>query len=158
LLAFSIRIPQSEIRNGVAMAQRNRAAVRSAVHKRIRRKVRGSTERPRLAVYRSLNHIYAQVIDDERGQTLASASTTEKDLRGGTGGNIEAAQRIGRIIAERALAAGIESVVFDRGGYLYHGRVKALTDAAREAGLNKDEAAPAAAEAAAGNEEESREQ
>src|SRR5438045_9507696 len=123
------------------MAQRNRAAVRSAVHKRIRRKVRGSTKRPRLAVYRSINHIYAKVIDDERGQTLVSASTTEKDLRGATGGNIEAAQRIGRTIAERALAAGINSVVFDRGGYLYHGRVKALTDAAREAGLNKDEAA-----------------
>ena len=123
------------------MAQRNRAAVRSAVHKRIRRKVRGSTERPRLAVYRSINHIYAQVIDDERGLTLASASTTEKDLRGATGGNIEAAQRVGRTIAERALAAGITSVVFDRGGYLYHGRVKALTDAARAAGLNRDEAA-----------------
>jgi large subunit ribosomal protein L18 len=122
------------------MAQRDRAAVRNAVHKRIRRKVRGSTERPRLAVYRSLNHIYAQVIDDERGQTLASASTTEKDLRGGSGGNIEAAERIGRTIAERALAAGIEQVVFDRGGYLYHGRVKALTDAARGAGLNKNEA------------------
>jgi large subunit ribosomal protein L18 len=137
------------------MAQRNRAAVRSAVHKRIRRKVRGSTERPRLAVYRSLNHIYAQVIDDERGQTLASASTTEKDLRGGTGGNVEAAQRVGRTIAERALAAGIESVVFDRGGYLYHGRVKALTDAAREAGLNKDEAAAAESN---GDEEENREQ
>jgi large subunit ribosomal protein L18 len=125
------------------MAQRNRAVVRSAIHKRIRRKVRGSTERPRLAVYRSLNHIYAQVIDDERGQTLVSASTTEKDLRSGTGGNIEAAQRIGRTIAERAIAAGISSVVFDRGGYLYHGRVKALTDAAREAGLNKDESAQA---------------
>jgi large subunit ribosomal protein L18 len=125
------------------MAQRNRAAVRNAVHKRIRRKVRGSTERPRLAVYRSLNHIYAQVIDDERGQTLISASTTEKDLRSGTGGNIEAAERIGRTIAERAIAAGINSVVFDRGGYLYHGRVKALTDAAREAGLNKDESAQA---------------
>src|ERR671916_830922 len=124
------------------MAQRNRAAVRNAVHRRIRRKVRGSTERPRLAIYRSLNHIYAQIIDDERGQTLVSASTTEKDLRGGTGGNIEAAQRVGRTIAERALAAGIEQVVFDRGGYLYHGRVKALTDAAREAGLNKEEAAP----------------
>ena len=142
------------------MAQRNRAAVRSAVHKRIRRKVRGSTERPRLAVYRSLNHIYAQVIDDERGQTLVSASTTEKDLRGGTGGNIEAAERVGRTIAERALAAGIESVVFDRGGYLYHGRVKALTDAAREAGLNKDEAAATApAEGdGGGGEEENREQ
>src|SRR5215212_3457849 len=101
------------------MAQRNRAAVRNAVHRRIRRKVRGSTERPRLAVYRSLNHIYAQVIDDERGQTLAAASTTEKDLRGSTGGNLEAAQRVGRAIAERALAAGIERVVFDRGGYVY---------------------------------------
>jgi large subunit ribosomal protein L18 len=111
------------------------------VHKRIRRKVRGTTERPRLAIYRSLNHIYAQVIDDERGLTLASASTTEKDLRSGTGGNVEAAQRIGRTIAERAMAAGISNVVFDRGGYLYHGRVKALTDAAREAGLNKDETA-----------------
>lgn len=123
------------------MANRNRADVRGAIHKRIRRKVHGSTERPRLAIYRSLNHIYAQVIDDERGQTLCSASTTEKDLRGTTGGNIEAAERIGRVIAERARAAGINQVVFDRGGYLYHGRVKALTDAAREAGLNKDEAA-----------------
>jgi large subunit ribosomal protein L18 len=142
------------------MAQRNRAAVRSAVHKRIRRKVRGSTERPRLAVYRSLNHIYAQVIDDERGLTLASASTTEKDLRGATGGNLEAAQRIGRTIAERALAAGINSVVFDRGGYLYHGRVKALTDAAREAGLNKDEAQAEAQDEAASPEgsEDNREQ
>ena len=123
------------------MANRNRAEVRRAVHQRIRRKVRGSTERPRLAIYRSLNHIYAQVIDDERGQTLASASTTEKDLRGGTGGNIEAAERVGKTIAERAIQAGIKQVVFDRGGYLYHGRVKALTDAAREAGLNQDEKA-----------------
>jgi large subunit ribosomal protein L18 len=123
------------------MANRDRAAVRNAVHRRIRRKVRGTTERPRLAIYRSLNHIYAQVIDDERGATLASASTTEKDLRGGTGGNVEAAERVGRTIAERAMAAGVSSVVFDRGGYLYHGRVKALTDAAREAGLNKDESA-----------------
>ncbi len=123
------------------MANRNRADVRGAIHKRIRRKVHGSTERPRLAIYRSLNHIYAQLIDDERGQTIVSASTTEKDLRGTTGGNIEAAERVGRVIAERARAAGINQVVFDRGGYLYHGRVKALTDAAREAGLNKDEAA-----------------
>jgi large subunit ribosomal protein L18 len=136
------------------MANRNRAEVRRAVHQRIRRKVRGTTERPRLAIYRSLNHIYAQVIDDEQGKTLASASTTEKDLRGGTGGNIDAAQRVGRSIAERALAAGISSVVFDRGGYLYHGRVKALTDAAREAGLNKDEAAAVSEEAAAGEGEE----
>jgi large subunit ribosomal protein L18 len=125
------------------MAQRNRAEVRTAVHKRIRRKVRGSTERPRLAVYRSLNHIYAQIIDDELGKTLASASTTEKTLGVEKGGNIDAAQRIGRTIAERALAAGINQVVFDRGGYLYHGRVKALTDAAREAGLNKDNQAAA---------------
>lgn len=131
------------------MAKRDRAEVRSAVHRRIRRKVRGTTERPRLAIYRSLNHIYAQIIDDEKATTLASASTTEKDLRGGTGGNVEAAQRVGRAIAERALAAGINHVVFDRGGYVYHGRVRALTEAAREAGLNRDEAA--AAQAAGGN-------
>jgi large subunit ribosomal protein L18 len=124
------------------MASRDRAAVRNAVHRRIRRKVQGSTERPRLAIYRSLNHIYAQVIDDEQGRTLASASTTEKDLRGATGGNVEAAERVGRTIAERAQAAGISQVVFDRGGYLYHGRVKALTDAARAAGLNRDETTP----------------
>jgi large subunit ribosomal protein L18 len=102
--------------------------------------VRGSTERPRLAIYRSLNHIYAQLIDDERGQTIVSASTTEKDLKGSTGGNLDAARRVGRAIAERAIGAGINSVVFDRGGYVYHGRIKALTDAAREAGLNKEEA------------------
>jgi len=127
------------------MASRNRAEVRSAVHRRIRRKVRGTTERPRLAVYRSLNHIYAQLIDDEKAQTLASASTTEKTLGVKTGGNIEAAKKIGQTIAERALAAGISSVVFDRGGYLYHGRVKALTDAARAAGLNKNEVVEAEA-------------
>ena len=124
------------------MANRDRAAVRNAVHRRIRRKVQGSTARPRLAIYRSLNHIYAQVIDDEQGRTLASASTTEKDLKGATGGNIEAAERVGRTIAERAQAAGVSQVVFDRGGYLYHGRVKALTDAARAAGLNRDETTP----------------
>jgi large subunit ribosomal protein L18 len=138
------------------MANRKRAEVRNAIHKRIRRKVRGTTERPRLAIYRSLNHIYAQVIDDERGQTLASASTTEKDLRGATGGNIEAAERIGKTIAERAQAAGISQVVFDRGGYLYHGRIKALTDAARTAGLNQNEAATqegGEAAEAAGNQE-----
>jgi large subunit ribosomal protein L18 len=121
------------------MANTNRAEVRSAIHTRIRRKVKGSTERPRLAIYRSLNHIYAQVIDDQLGQTLVSASTTEKDLRGNTGGNLDAARRVGQTIAERALAKGIEQVVFDRGGYLYHGRIKALTDAARAAGLNKNE-------------------
>ena len=121
------------------MAQTNRAEIRNAIHHRIRRKVKGNTERPRLAIYRSLNHIYAQVIDDRVGTTLVSASTTEKDLRGGTGGNLDAARRVGQVIAERAIAKGIEQVVFDRGGYLYHGRVKALTDAARAAGLNKNE-------------------
>ena len=125
------------------MANTSRAIVREAIHRRIRRKVKGSSERPRLAVYRSLNHIYAQVVDDLNGQTIVSASTTEKDLRGTTGGNLEAARRIGTAIAQRALEKGIESVVFDRGGYLYHGRVKALTDAARAAGLNKDEAVAA---------------
>jgi len=121
------------------MAKKDKAAVRRAVHTRIRRRVRGTQERPRLAIFRSLNHIYAQVIDDERAVTIASASTVEKDLRGGTGGNIEAAQRVGRAIAERAIAAGVEQVVFDRGGFRFHGRIKALTDAAREAGLNKNE-------------------
>ena len=117
------------------MAQKDKATVRRAVHKRIRRKVQGTAERPRLAIYRSLNHIYAQVIDDEQGRTIAAASTTEKDLRGSTGGNVEAAERVGRAIAERASAKGISSVVFDRGGYLYHGRVKALADGARKEGL-----------------------
>jgi large subunit ribosomal protein L18 len=96
-----------------------------------------------------LNHIYAQVIDDVQSRTIVAASTTEKSLGAKTGGNIEAAKLIGQTIAERALAAGVERVVFDRGGYLYHGRVKALTDAARAAGLNKDEVREAeAAEAA----------
>ena len=132
------------------MANTSRAEIRTAIHSRIRRKVRGNTERPRLAIYRSLNHIYAQVIDDRVGQTLVSASTTEKDLRAGSGGNLDAARRVGQTIAERAIAKGIESVVFDRGGYLYHGRIKALTDAARAAGLNKNEvvAEPDAAEEA----------
>lgn len=131
------------------MAKRIRAEVRNAVHRRIRRKVRGTTERPRLAVYRSLNHIYAQVIDDEQARTIVAASTTEKTLGAKTGGNIEAAKLIGQTIAERALAAGVERVVFDRGGYLYHGRVRALTDAARAAGLNKDEVAETEAKNAA---------
>jgi large subunit ribosomal protein L18 len=122
------------------MSNTSRAEVRTAIHARIRRKVKGDTEKPRLAIYRSLNHIYAQVIDDRLGKTIVSASTTEKDLRGNTGGNLDAARRIGQAIAERAIAKGIEQVVFDRGGYLYHGRVKALTDAARAAGLNKNEA------------------
>jgi large subunit ribosomal protein L18 len=139
-IGFSCSNRQSEIGNEEGMANTSRAVIRTAIHKRIRRKVRGSTERPRLAVYRSLNHIYAQVIDDYQGQTVVSASTTEKELRGASGGNVDAARRVGKAIAERALAKGIEQVVFDRGGYLYHGRIKALTDAARAAGLNKNEA------------------
>ena len=133
------------------MANTNRAEMRTAIHSRIRRKVKGNTERPRLAIYRSLKHISAQVIDDRVGLTLVSASSTEKDLRTGTGGNLDAARRIGQAIAERAIAKGIEQVVFDRGGYLYHGRIKALTDAARAAGLNKNEvvAEPEAEEPAA---------
>lgn len=122
------------------MGQKSRADIRRGVHSRIRKKVRGSAERPRLAVFRSLKHIYAQVIDDDSGKTLASASTAEKAFSG-NGGNISGATAIGKTIAERALAAGVSNVVFDRGGYLYHGRVKALLDATREAGLNKNEAA-----------------
>jgi large subunit ribosomal protein L18 len=110
---------------------------RLRVHERVRRRVEGSTERPRLCVYRSLGHIYAQLIDDKTGKTLVSASSvdqeTKKNLKGG--GNIAAAKVIGKAVAERAKAAGVVKVVFDRGGYKYHGRVKALADAAREAGL-----------------------
>ncbi len=122
------------------MGQKSRADIRQGVHSRIRKKVRGSADRPRLAVFRSLNHIYAQVIDDQSGKTLATASTTEKSLGVTSGGNVEAARAIGKTIAERAQQAGISTVVFDRGGYVYHGRVKALLDATREAGLNKHEA------------------
>lgn len=122
------------------MGQKSRAVIRQGVHSRIRKKVSGSAERPRLAVFRSLNHIYAQVIDDVSGKTLATASTAEKALGLKTGGNVEAAKSVGKAISERAQAAGISNVVFDRGGYLYHGRVKALIDATREAGLNKNEA------------------
>ena len=110
---------------------------RKRVHDRVRTRVSGTTERPRLCVYRSLGHIYAQVIDDRSGKTLVSASSvdgeTKKNLKGG--GNIAAAKVIGKAVAERAKAAGVQKVVFDRGGYKYHGRVKALADAAREAGL-----------------------
>lgn len=121
------------------MANKSRAEIRRAVHTRIRKKVHGTAENPRLAIFRSVNHIYAQVIDDENGKTLASASTTEGSLKGNSGGNVEAATRIGKAIAERALAAGISKVVYDRGGYVYHGRIKALIEATREAGLNKAE-------------------
>lgn len=117
------------------MAKRSRQEVRRAVHSRIRKKVTGSSERPRLAVFRSLNHIYAQVIDDVNGVTLCSASSVEKSAGIGNGGNIDAAKFIGKLIADRAKEKGINSVVFDRGGYIYHGRVKSLAEAAREAGL-----------------------
>ena len=108
-------------------------ATRQRVHDRIRKKLQGTADRPRLNVYRSLNHIYVQVIDDLSGKTLVSASTAEAE--GKTGGNVAAAKEIGKAIAERAKAKGISKVVFDRGGYIYHGRVKALADAAREGGL-----------------------
>ena len=106
-------------------------------HRSIRTTLSGTSEYPRLAVYRSTKHIYAQIIDDEKHVTLASASSADKDLREklGHGGNIEAAQLVGKTVAEKALKAGIKSIVFDRGGFLYHGRVAALADAAREAGL-----------------------
>jgi large subunit ribosomal protein L18 len=111
--------------------------IRERVHVRIRKKLRGTTERPRLAIFRSTAHIYAQVIDDTKGITLVAASSTEKASGGGSssGGNMAAAKEIGKRIAERAKENGVSRVVFDRGGYLYHGRIKALADAAREAGL-----------------------
>ncbi|MEM9064146.1 MAG: 50S ribosomal protein L18 [Planctomycetota bacterium] len=102
----------------------------------IRKVVSGTPERPRLAVFRSLNHIYVQVIDDLAGKTLASASTRDKAFGGESGGNAEAAKKVGAMIAERAKGAGVEKVVFDRGGTRYHGRIKALADAAREGGLS----------------------
>jgi large subunit ribosomal protein L18 len=108
--------------------------IRERIHKRIRRKVQGTAERPRLAVFRSVAHIYVQVIDDAKGSTLVSASSIEKATKT-NGGNVAAAKAIGKTIAERAKEKGIKRVVFDRGGYQYHGRVKALADAAREAGL-----------------------
>ena len=105
-------------------------------HRRVRKKVSGDSARPRLNVYRSLSHIYAQIIDDDAATTLVSASSAEKELRSlGSGGNLKAAEAVGKLIAERAKAAGIEAVRFDRGGYQFHGRVKRLADAAREAGL-----------------------
>ena len=104
-------------------------------HARVRRQVMGTPERPRLAVFRSNRHVVAQVIDDRAGVTLAAASTLEGDLRSGATGNVAAAARVGTLVAERAKAAGIEQVVFDRGGFRYHGRVAAIADAARDAGL-----------------------
>ncbi len=115
----------------------NRQALRQRRHRRVRKKISGTAARPRLAVYRSEHHIYAQVIDDTEGHTLAAASTIDKDLRAGVdyGGNVEAAKKVGALVAERAKAAGVTTVIFDRGGFAYHGRVAALADAAREGGL-----------------------
>ena len=104
------------------------------IHQRIRRKLGGTAERPRLAVHRTLHHIYAQAIDDSRGVTLAQASMLDKELKG-AGGNVPAAKSVGALIASRVQALGLSKVVFDRGGFLYHGRIKALAEAAREAGL-----------------------
>ena len=113
------------------MIKRNE--IRQRIHSRIRAKLAGTGERPRLNVYRSLNHIYAQVIDDQKGVTIASASTLATKSK--TGGNVAAAKEIGKAIAEKAQEKGVKKVVFDRGGFLYHGRIKALAEAAREAGL-----------------------
>jgi large subunit ribosomal protein L18 len=115
------------------ITQNKRNSIRQRIHSRIREKLSGTAERPRLNIYRSLNHIYAQVIDDQKGETLLQASTLGLKLK--SGGNVAAAKEIGKAVAEKAVAQGIKKVVFDRGGYLYHGRVKALADAAREAGL-----------------------
>lgn len=114
-----------------------RQELRMRRHVRVRKKVNGTAERPRLSVYRSEHHIYAQVIDDSQGRTVAAASTVDKELRSKVtyGGNVAAAKQVGLLIAERAKAAGIQKVVFDRGGFNYHGRVAALADAAREGGL-----------------------
>jgi large subunit ribosomal protein L18 len=117
------------------MARFSKDDVRVRIHLRIRQRVRGTEERPRLAVFRSLNHIYAQVIDDRKGKTLVSASSNEKKSAVKSGGNVAGAKEVGKLVAERAKAQGISKIVFDRGGYLYHGRIKALADAARAAGL-----------------------
>jgi large subunit ribosomal protein L18 len=115
------------------MANDSKDIIRQRIHKRIRRRVRGTPERPRLAVFRSLKHIYAQVIDDVKGHTVVAASSAEEN--GKNGGNVAGAKAIGQLVAERAKDKGVKAVVFDRGGYLYHGRVKALAEAARKAGL-----------------------
>jgi large subunit ribosomal protein L18 len=117
----------------VTTKQKQRLRVRR--HRRVRKRVTGTADRPRLAVFRSNKHISAQVIDDVSGRTLASASSVEKDMKSTAGGNRDAAKKVGQLLGERAKAAGVSKVVFDRGGFLYHGRVAALADAAREAGL-----------------------
>ncbi len=121
------------------LRQLSKNDTRQRVHSRIRKKVLGTAERPRLNVYRSLNHIYAQLVDDLKGETLVAANSTspiaDKGGKKKTGGNVAAAKDVGKALAERARQKGINKVVFDRGGYIYHGRIKALADAAREAGL-----------------------
>lgn len=119
----------------ITKGDKNKARLKR--HLRVRKKIQGTTERPRLNIFRSSKHIYAQIIDDVKGVTLVSASTIEKELEGQVenGGNVEAARKVGELIAKRAKEQGVVDVVFDRGGYLYHGRVQALADAAREAGL-----------------------
>lgn len=114
----------------------HRLSGREKRHRRVRARVIGTAARPRLNVFRSLNHIYAQVIDDSQGHTLAAASTVETDMRGQTITKVEEARAVGKLVAQRATEAGIKQVVFDRGGFQYHGRVKALADGAREAGLD----------------------
>lgn len=117
------------------ITKQDKNATRKKRHQRVRRNMSGTAERPRLNVYRSNKHIYAQLIDDEAGQTLASASTQDPEFKLEGTGNVDAAQKVGELIAKRAQEKDIKSVVFDRGGYLFHGRVKALADAARENGL-----------------------
>ncbi|MFC5700983.1 50S ribosomal protein L18 [Cohnella faecalis] len=119
----------------ITKGDKNKARLKR--HLRVRKKISGTTQRPRLNVFRSSKHIYVQLIDDIQGVTLASASTVDKELAGqvGNGGSVEAARKVGELIAKRAKDKGYENVVFDRGGYLYHGRIQALADAAREAGL-----------------------
>ena len=116
--------------------QKSKNQTRQSRHVRVRKRVYGNEERPRLNVYRSNANIYAQVIDDERGHTLAAASSLDTTLKGASGGNVAGAEAVGKLVAERALAAGVSKVVFDRGGYLYHGRIKTLADAARAGGLD----------------------
>lgn len=119
----------------ITKADKNKARLKR--HLRVRKKIQGTTERPRLNIFRSSKHMYAQIIDDINGVTIASASTQDKELKAlvSNGGNTEAARKVGELIAQRAKEQGLVQVVFDRGGYLYHGRVQALADAAREAGL-----------------------
>jgi large subunit ribosomal protein L18 len=119
----------------MSVSAKDKQVGRARRHRRIRKHVAGTAERPRLAVFRSNRHIVAQVIDDRSGRTLAAASTVEKDLRGGATSNRGAAEKVGALVADRAKEAGVTKVVFDRGGYIYHGRIAALADAARAAGL-----------------------